>query len=93
MALQLPVETRGRCVGCGNNAILGDGFCADCWDGKTLGSPAAPVNSEYAVVRNKHIYRLHNAGLGYAEIAGMYGLRKSTVKTIICKIRRENGGN
>ncbi len=28
------VESHGKCTGCGKRAILGNGLCVECWDGK-----------------------------------------------------------
>lgn len=33
-AVRLPVETDGVCQGCAKEAVLGDGLCVCCYDGR-----------------------------------------------------------
>jgi hypothetical protein len=93
MAITTVRETMGICVECGNEAILGDGRCRECWDRQAdqLEDFVKHYNKEdrdrYESGRNKEILDMANARIKYYLIAAKFGLKANTVEKIVRQMR------
>lgn len=74
----LPKESEGPCRRCGKWAVLGAGFCVDCWDGKFYAD--GNWQQKRRVDRQRQVMELAQQGLGAAMIANCLQVSCITVK-------------
>lgn len=86
----MPMETRGKCIICSKKSLLGNGLCRKCWDASIPDSLQNGIGHGVIIIRNLTLKKLKDRGISYSDIAKRYGLRSSTVKTIIARLRNHN---
>ena len=74
------VETKGECFVCGNEDILGNGLCQECWD-SNKGDPFSKMEREVLTLVTK--------GYENIDIAERLFVAKNTVATYFYKISKK----